>query len=87
MADNYPQRTLVAGSIVCYKDGDWTKIVEASLDQDENEAGRLIESGKCQTISTATKVNFIEGPKEGDKSALIQLPSGKIAMTANGWLR
>lgn len=87
MADTYPKRTLVAGSMVCYKAGDWTKMVEASLDQDEDEAGRLIESGKCRTISTATKVNFIEGPKDGDKSALIQLPSGKTAMTANGWLR
>lgn len=87
MADTYPKRTLVAGSMVCYKAGDWTKMVEASLDQDEDEAERLIGSGKCRTISTATKVNFIEGPKNGDKSALIQLPSGKTAMTANGWLR
>jgi hypothetical protein len=87
MADTYPKRTLVAGSMVCYKAGDWTKMVEASLDQDEDEAERLIGSGKCRTISTATKVSFIEGPKDGDKSALIQLPSGKTAMTANGWLR
>ncbi|AZF16927.1 hypothetical protein [Pseudomonas sp. R3-18-08] len=87
VADTYPKRTLVAGSMVCYKAGDWTKMVEASLDQDEDEAERLIGSGKCRTISTATKVKFIEGPKDGDKSALIQLPSGKTAMTANGWLR
>ncbi|TDK53620.1 hypothetical protein [Pseudomonas moraviensis] len=87
MADTYPKRTLVAGSMVCYKAGDWTKMVEASLDQDEDEAERLIGSGKCRTISIATKVSFIEGPKDGDKSALIQLPSGKTAMTANGWLR
>jgi hypothetical protein len=87
MADTYPKRTLVAGSMVCYKAGDWRDMVEASLDQDEDEATRLVESGKCRTISTATKVSFIEGPKDGDKSALIQLPSGKTAMTANGWLR
>ena len=74
-------------SMVCYKAGDWTKMVEASLDQDEDEAERLIGSGKCRAISTATKVNFIEGSKDGDKSALIQLPSGKTAMTASGWLR
>ena len=85
--DRVCKRTLVAGSMVCYKAGDWTKMVEASLDQDEDEAERLIDSGKCRTISTATKVNFIEGAKDGDKSALIQLPSGKTAMTANGWLR
>ncbi|MGE7816538.1 hypothetical protein ACQKMW_24420 [Pseudomonas sivasensis] len=87
MADTYPKRTLAAGSMVCFKAGDWTKLVEASLDQDEDEAERLIGSGKCRTLSTATKVNFIEGPKNGDKSALIQLPSGKTAMTATGWLR
>lgn len=83
MADTYPKRTLVAGSMVCFKAVDWTKMVEALLD----EAGSLIKSGKRRTISTATKVSFIEGPKDGDKSALIQLPSGKTVMTANGWLR
>ncbi|MBK3446258.1 hypothetical protein [Pseudomonas lactis] len=87
MADTYPKRILVAGSMVCYKAGDWTRMIEASLDQDEDEAERLIGSGKCRTIGTATKVNFIEGPKDGGKSALIQLPSGKTAMTATGWLR
>lgn len=87
MADTYPKRTLIAGSMVCFKAGDWSDMVEASLDQDEEAATRLVESGKCRTISTATKVNFIEGAKDGDKSALIQLPSGKTAMTANGWLR
>ena len=59
MADTYPKRTLVAGSMVCYRAGDWTKMVEASLDQDEDEAERLISSGKCRAISTATKVSFI----------------------------
>jgi hypothetical protein len=72
--------------MVCFKAGDWTDLVEASIDQDQDAASRLIESGKCRVISNATKVNFIEAGA-ADKSALIQLPSGKTAMTATGWLR
>lgn len=87
MADTYPKRTLVADSVVCFNVGYRTKMVEASLDHDEDEAGRLIESDKCRAISTTTNVNFIEGPKDGDKSSLSQLPRGKPAMTASGWLR
>jgi hypothetical protein len=85
MADTYPKLTLVPSSMVCYKAGDWANMVEASLDQDEDEDGRLIESGKCRPISAATKVNFIKAPKDGGKSALNQLPSGITAMTANAW--
>ncbi|EPF65942.1 hypothetical protein [Pseudomonas syringae] len=87
IADTYPKRMLFAGSMVCYKAGDRTKMVEASLDRDKDEAGRLIESDKCRAISTTTNVNFIEGPKDGDKSSLSQLPRGKPAMAASGWLR
>lgn len=86
MADTYPKKTLVAGSMACYKAGDWRELVEASLDQDEDGAERLISSGKCRTFSSATKVSFIE-PDSSGKSALILLPSGKTAMTAIGWLR
>ncbi|WP_454834751.1 hypothetical protein [Pseudomonas lini] len=86
MADTYPQRTLIAGSMVCYKAGDWHDLIEASLDKDEDGAERLISAGKCRTISSSTKVSFIE-PDSSGKSALIQLPSGKTAMTAIGWLR
>ena len=86
MADTYPQRTLKAGSMACYKAGDWRELVEASLDQDEDGAERLISSGKCRAFSSATKVSFIELDSSG-KSALIQLPSGKTSMTAIGWLR
>lgn len=84
MADTYPKKTLVAGSMACYKAGDWRELVEASLDNDG--AGRLISSGRCRTFSSATKVSFIEPDSRG-KSALILLPSGKTAMTAIGWLR
>lgn len=87
MADTYPKRTLVAGSMACYKAGDWREMVEASLDQDEDAASSLIVSGKCRTISNATKVSFIEDAKAIGDSALIQLPSGKTAFTATGWLR
>lgn len=86
MADTYPQRTLKAGSMVCFKAGDWSDMVEASIDQDGDEATRLVESGKCRTISNATKVSVIE-PSINEKSSMIQLPSGKTAHTANGWLR
>ena len=86
VADTYPQRTLIAGSMVCFKAGDWREMVEASLDQDEAEAERLISSGKCRAFASSTKVSFIEPDRSG-KSALIQLPSGKTAMTAIGWLR
>lgn len=86
VAETYPQRTLIAGSMVCFKAGDWGDMVEASIDQDEDGAERLISAGKCRTISSSTKVSFIETDSSG-KSALIQLPSGKTAMTAIGWLR
>jgi hypothetical protein len=86
MAESYPKKTLVAGSMACYKAGDWRELVEASLDQDEDGADRLISAGKCRTFSSATKVSFIE-PDSSGKSALILLPSGKTAMTAIGWLR
>jgi hypothetical protein len=86
MADAYPQKTLSGGTMVCYKAGDWRDMVEASIDQDEEEASRLIASGKCRTISNATKVSLIE-PSSVEKSSMIQLPSGKTAHTANGWLR
>lgn len=87
MAETYPKKTLVAGSMVCFKGGDWRDMVEASLDQDEDAAERLIGSGKCRTISNGTKVNYIEAAKFIGDSALIQLPSGKTAFTADGWLR
>lgn len=86
MADTYPQRTLIGGSMVCFKARDWNDMVEASIDQDGDAATRLVESGKCRTISNATKVSVIE-PSTNDKSSMIQLPSGKTAHTANGWLR
>lgn len=87
MADTYPKKTLVAGSMACYKAGDWKDMVEASLDQDEGAAERLIGTGKCRTISSSTKVSYIEDAKFIGDSALIQLPSGKTAFTASGWLR
>lgn len=72
--------------MACYKLGDWRDLVAASLDQDEDGAAHLVASGKCRTFSTATRVGFIE-TDAGDASALIQLPSGKTAMTAMGWLK
>lgn len=86
MAETYPTRTLIANSMICYKLGDWRDMIEASLDKDEDGAERLISTGKCRTISSPTKVSFIESNSDG-KSALILLPSGKTAMTAIGWLR
>jgi len=86
MADTYPQRTLIAGSMVCFKAGDWSDMVEASIDQDGDAATRLVDSGKCRVVSKATKVSVIE-PSSMEKSSMIQLPSGKTAHTANGWLR
>ncbi|MBD8604848.1 hypothetical protein IFT80_19595 [Pseudomonas sp. CFBP 8771] len=86
IADTYPKKTLVGGSMACYKLGDWRDLVAASLDQDEDGAAHLVASGKCRTFSTATRVGFIETDASG-ASALIQLPSGKTAMTAMGWLK
>lgn len=87
VAETYPKKTLVAGSMVCFKIGDWRDMVEASLDQDEGAAERLISSGKCRTVSNATKVGYVEAVKFIGDSALVQLPSGKTAFTADGWLR
>ena len=47
VADTYPQQTMIDGSMVCFKAGDWGDMVEASLDQDWDAATRLVESGKC----------------------------------------
>lgn len=85
-ADTYPQLTLKAGSMVCLKAGDWSDMVGASIDQDGKAATRLVESGKCRTISSSIKVSVIE-PSINEKFSMIQLPSGKTAHTANGWLR
>lgn len=49
-ADTYPKHTLIAGSVICSKAGDWSDMLEASIDQDEDAAGRLISSGKCRII-------------------------------------
>ena len=86
MAETYPKRTLIANSMLCYKLGDWRDMIESSLDKDEDGAERLISAGKCRTISSPTKVSFIEADSDG-RSALILLPSGKTAMTATAWLR
>ncbi|EJM83044.1 hypothetical protein [Pseudomonas sp. GM60] len=86
MADTYPKRTLIAGSVICSKAGDWSDMVEASTDQDEGAAGQLLTSGKCRIISTAIKVSLIE-PEEDGVGALILLPSGKTANTSEKFLR
>ncbi|WP_281687645.1 hypothetical protein [Pseudomonas citronellolis] len=85
-ADVYPQRILVSGAVVCSKAGDWSDMVEASIDEDEVAAGQLLQSGKCRIVSSAMRVNLIEPEKRGI-GALIELPSGKTAITSERFLR
>lgn len=86
MAETYQRKTLVGGSMACYKIGDWRDLVGASLDQDEDGAAHLVASGKCRTFPTSSQVGFIQADASG-ASALILLPSGKTAITAMGWLK
>lgn len=65
LADSYPQKTLISGAVICSGAGDWNDMVEASVDQDEGAAGRLLSSGKCRIISPAVKVNLIEPEERG----------------------
>jgi len=79
-------RTLIANSVYCFKNGDWSDMVEASADRDEDAVMQLVNAGKCRMVTKAMKVMMVE-PEEGGVGALILLPSGKTALTTEHFLR
>lgn len=64
-------------------------MLSAYTDDDEAGADRLVSSGACRFVTKATKatrVSYLD-PAAGGTGALIQLPSGKTAYTADGFLK
>lgn len=78
--------SLKPNSVLCFSYGDWKEVLAASKDGDEDAASRLVESGACRIVSKVTQVIYLD-PAAGNIGALIQLPSGKTAYTANAFLK
>ncbi len=85
-ASDYPQKTLKPNSVICYDFSDWREMLAAYTDDDDASAERLVSSGACRFVTKATRVSYLD-PAAGDIGALIQLPSGKTAYTADGFLK
>lgn len=85
-AQDYPVKTLQANAIICFDYSDWKEMVEASVDQDRAAAARLVSSGACRVVSQPTKVAYLD-KAAGDLGALIQMPSGKGAYTADKFIK
>lgn len=85
-AQDYPVKTLQADAIICFDFDDWKDMVEASVDQDDAAAARLVSSGACRVVPKATKVAYLD-KAAGNLGSLIQMPSGKGAYTADAFLK
>ena len=85
-AQEFPVKTLQADAIICFDYSDWKDMVAASIDQDNAAAARLVSSGACRVIPKSTKVAYLD-KAAGDLGALIQMPSGKGAYTADAFLK
>ncbi|WP_041756729.1 hypothetical protein [Stutzerimonas stutzeri] len=81
---SYPQMTLKSDSIICFSGGDWRDMKAAAIDQDEAGMQRLISSGACRLVNQSMRVSYLDPAAGG--GALIQLPSGKTAYTADAFL-
>lgn len=84
-ASEFPQKTLKPNSVICFEFSDWKEMLAAYADEDEAAADRLVSSGACRVVTKATRVSYLD-PAAGGTGALIQLPSGKGAYTADGFL-
>jgi hypothetical protein len=76
--------TLKSDSIICFSGGDWRDMKAAAIDQDEAGMQRLISSGACRLVNQSMRVSYLDPAAGG--GALIQLPSGKTAYTADAFL-
>lgn len=85
-AKDYPVKTLQADAIICFDYSDWKDMVAASIDQDEAGAMRLVSSGACRVVPKPTRVAYLD-KAAGNLGALIQMPSGKGAYTADSFLK
>jgi len=83
-AGSYPQMTLKSDSIICFSGGDWRDMKAAAIDQDEAGMQRLISSGACRVVNQSMRVSYLDPAAGG--GALIQLPSGETAYTADAFL-
>ena len=86
LAQEFPVKTLESGAILCFDSDDWDSMVEASADDDNAAALRLIASGACRTLSKPAKVLYLD-KAAGGSGVLIQMPSGKGAYTAEAFIK
>ncbi len=84
-AEEYRQVTLVTDTILCFARGDWDKIVAASIDEDADQAQRLLDDGKCRMLDKPMRVSYLDPASGGN--ALVQLPSGKTAYTSQNFIK
>ncbi|MEW5713392.1 hypothetical protein AB1462_13580 [Pseudomonas sp. SB113] len=85
-AQKYPVKTLQANTTICFDRSDWEEMVAASVDQDAAAAAsRLVSSEACRVVSKSTWVLCLD--KAGNSGSLIQMPSGKGALTSNSFLK
>lgn len=85
-AQDYLLKILEANSIICFERSDWEEMVAASVDQDAAAVARLVSSGACRVVLQSTRVTYLD-KAAGNMGALIQMPSGKAAFTADAFLK
>ena len=81
----YPEALLSQGSIICYERDDWDLLKESALDKNCQRINNLIKSGECQEITSRTVVRYLD--PVGEDEALIQMPSGRGAVSMRKDLR